>query len=209
MWQVLRSELASQNFEIITVGCDAKGAEVEREFIEIANAEYPCLIDTKFVVTELYNTRNVPALFWIDESGRIVRGNDPAYMTRRDPETGIRTPNERYIDVVRNWVKNGAESIYVTSNDVTQERLGASDESNQQAMAHFRLGVHLDSHGHHPEAVEQFKAALTLKPDNWNYRRQAYNLGNADEYGMTMQEAMQSVGPMYAVALQLPDAPKT
>lgn len=208
MWQVLRSELADQNFEIITVGCDAKGAEVEREFIEVANPEYPCLIDPNFVVAELYNTRNVPALFWIDERGWIVRGNDPAYMTRRDPETGVRTPNERYMDVVRDWVKNGAQSVYVTPREETQSRIGSSDESNQQAMAHFRLGVWLDSHGHHPEAVAQFKAALELKPDNWNYRRQAYNLGNADEYGMTMQEAMQSVGPMYAVPLQLPDAPK-
>ena len=208
MWQVLRSELASQNFEIITVGCDAKGLEVEREFIDAANPEYPCLIDTTFVVAELYNTRNVPALFWIDERGWIVRGNDPAYMTRRDPETGVRTPNERYMDVVRDWVKNGAQSIYVTPPDETQSRIGSSDESNQQAMAHFRLGVHLDSHGHHAEAVEQFKQALALKPDNWNYRRQAYNLGNADEYGVTIQEAMQSVGPMYAVPLQLPDAPK-
>lgn len=207
MWQVLRSELAGQNFEVITVGCDAKGAEVEREFIDAANPDYPCLIDTTFLVAELYNTRNVPALFWIDERGWIVRGNDPAYMTRRDPDTGTRTPNERYMDVVRDWVKNGSKSIYVTPPDETQNRIGSSDQSNQQAMAHFRLGVYLDARGHHAEAVAQFKAALELKPDNWNYRRQAYNLGNADEYGMTMQEAMQTVGPMYAVGLQLPDAP--
>ena len=207
MWQVLRSELHDQGFEVITVGCDVRGAEVEREFIEVAHPEYPCLIDPKFVVAELYNTRNVPALFWIDEGGRIVRGNDPAYMTRRDPETGVRTPNERYMDVVRDWVRNGSESIYLTPDDETQRRVGSSDESNQQAMAHFRLGVYLEGHGHHAEAVAQFKQALALKPDNWNYRRQAYNLGSADEYGLTMQEAMQTVGPMYAVTLQLPDPP--
>lgn len=149
----------------------------------------------------------MPALFWIDEGGRIVRGNDPAYLTRRDPETGERTPNERYLEVVRDWVRNGAKSIYVTSREETQSRIGSSDDSNQQAMAHFRLGVYLNEHGHHEEAVAQFKQALALKPDNWNYRRQAYNLGSADEYGLTMQEAMQTVGPMYAVPLQLPDPP--
>lgn len=180
---------------------------MEREFIEVAQPQYPCLIDQKFVVAELYNTRNVPALFWIDEGGRIVRGNDPAYLTRRDPETGVRTANERYLNVVRDWVRNGSESVYLTPDDETRRRVGSSDESNQQAMAHFRLGIYLERHGHHAEAVAQFKEALALKPDNWNYRRQAYNLGSAGEYGLTMQEAMQTVGPMYAVALQLPDPP--
>jgi tetratricopeptide (TPR) repeat protein len=95
----------------------------------------------------------------------------------------------------------------VTQPAETQRRVGSSDDANDQAMAHFRLGVYLDRHGHHGEAVTQFKQALALKPENWNYRRQAYNLGSADEYGMTMQEAMQAVGPMYAVPLELPDPP--
>lgn len=198
-----------QNFEVITVGCDVRGAEVEREFIEAANPKYPSLIDPQFVVAELYNTRNVPALFWIDETGQIVRGNDPAYLTRRDPDTGQRTVVERYLNVIRDWVRNGPASIYLTPDAETRSRIGASDDANQQAMAHFRLGAYLDRHGHHEEAVAQFKQALALKPDNWNYRRQAYNLGNADEYGMTIQEATQAIGPMYAVSLQLPDPPAT
>jgi tetratricopeptide (TPR) repeat protein len=158
-------------------------------------------------VPELYNTRNVPAVFWIDEAGTIVRGNDPVYAMPRNRETGERTVNERYLEAVRDWVRNGPSSIYVTEAAETQQRVGSSDEANQQAMAHFRLGTYLEEHGHHEQAVLQFKRALELKPENWNYRRQAYNLGSADEYGMTMQEAMQNVGPMYAVPLQLPEPP--
>ncbi len=40
---------------------------------------------------ELYNTRNVPAVFWIDETGVIVRANDPIYIQRRNRETGETT----------------------------------------------------------------------------------------------------------------------
>lgn len=205
MWQALRDELREQNFEIITVGCDVRGAEVEREFIEAAHSQYPSLIDPRFVVAELYNTRNVPAVFWIDERGWIVRGNDPIYVTRRNRETGETTINERYLEGVRDWVRNGPKSRYVTPRAETQRRVGSSDESNQQAMAHFRLGVYLEGHGHHAEAVAQFKRALELKPDNWNYRRQAYNLSSADEYGLSMQEAIQTVGPMYPMPLELPE----
>lgn len=194
---------------MITVGSDVKGAEVEREFIEAAKPEHPSLLDPTFIVPELYNTRNVPAVFWIDEDGWIVRGNDPVYVVRRNRETGESTINERYLEAVRDWVRNGASSAYLTSQAETQRRVGATDEANDQAMAHFRLGVYLDRNGHHEEAVAQFKAALALKPENWNYRRQAYNLGNADEYGITMQEAIQQVGPMYAMPLELPEVPRT
>ncbi len=186
-----------------------KGAEVEREFIEAAKPEHPSLLDPRFIVAELYNTRNVPAVFWIDEEGWIVRGNDPVYAVRRNRETGETTINERYLEAVRDWVRAGPASAYLTPSTETQRRVGSSDEANQQAMAHFRLGVYLDRHGHHEQAVAQFKSALELKPDNWNYRRQAYNLGSADEYGMTMQEAMQTVGPMYAMPLELPEVPST
>jgi tetratricopeptide (TPR) repeat protein len=184
-----------------------RGADAERELIEAAHPRHPSLIDRQFVVPELYNTRNVPAVFWIDESGTIVRGNDPVYITRRNRETGETTINERYLSAVRDWVRNGAESRYLTPSAETQRRVGTSDDVNEQAMAHFRLGIHLDGQGHHEAAVEQFKRALELKPDNWNYRRQAYNLGSADEYGMTMQEAMQAIGPMYAMPLELPEPP--
>lgn len=192
---------------MIAVDCDVKGAAVAREFIEPAHAEHPSLLDVKFVTPELYNTRNVPAVFWIDEGGWIVRGNDPVYMVRRNRETGEATVNERYKDAVRDWVRNGPKSEYLTPMSETQDRVGSTDEANDQAMAHFRLGTWLEEHGHHPEAVAQFKQALELKPDNWNYRRQAYNLSSADEYGLTIPEAIQSVGPMYAKPLQLPEPP--
>jgi hypothetical protein len=158
-------------------------------------------------VPELYYTLNVPAIFWIDEKGWIVRGNDPVYASRRNRETGEVTVNERYLEAVRDWVRNGAQSIYVTPSAETQRRVGSSDDANRQAMAHFRLGTYLEQQGRHPEAVAQFKSALELKPDNWNYRRQAYNLGNADEYGLTIPEAIQTVGPMYAMPLELPEPP--
>lgn len=206
VWQALREELTDQNFEVIAVACDVKGAEAAGRFIEEANPSYPCVIDQRHVVPELYNTRNVPAVFWIDEDERIVRGNDPVYASRRNRETGETTINERYLDAVRDWVRNGPSSIYVTPPGVTGSRIGESDEANAQAMTHFRLGVYLEQQGHHAEAVAQFKRAHELKPENWNYKRQAWNLGNIEQdYGTTMQDAIRESGiPMYP-PLELPE----
>jgi hypothetical protein len=207
VWQALREELHDQNFEIVTVDADVKGAEVARQWIDAAHPEHPSLLDERHVVPELYNTRNVPAVFWIDESGTIVRGNDPVYITQRNRETGETTVNERYLDGVRDWVRNGPASVYVTEATETRRRVGSSDPANEQALAHFRLGVYLDRQGDHDAAVVQFRVAHALKPDNWNLRRQAWNLGDAErDYGSPAADQMRNGPPRYP-PLELPDVP--
>jgi tetratricopeptide (TPR) repeat protein len=157
------------------------------------------------VVAELYNTRNVPAVFWIDEAGRIVRANDPVYIRRTNRETGKVTINERYLDGVRDWVRRGAASRWVTDAVETARRMGAPDAANAQALAHFRLGVYLHEQGRAEEAIAQFKRAHELKPENWNYKRQAWNLGDAQrDYGTNVMEAIRGPIPFYP-PLQLPD----
>ena len=205
VWQDLREELKDKNFEIVTVACDSKGPDASRPFIEAAHPKHPTLLDPQHLVPELYNTRNVPAVFWINETGRIVRANDPIQVTRRDRETGETTLNDRYLDAVRSWVRDGDASTYVADASDNHRRIGESDVANAQAMAHFRLGLYLEDQGHHAEAVAQFKQAHELKPENWNYKRQAWNLGDMEgDYGTTRQEAFSSGIPMRP-PLELPD----
>ena len=156
---------------------------------------------------ELYNTRNVPAVFWIDETGVIVRANDPIYIQRRDRETGETTVNAQYLAAVRDWVQMGPDSIYVTPAEETTRRMGAHDPENAQGNAHFRLGVYLHEQGHGDAAIAQFKQAHELKPDNWNYKRQAWALADIEQdYGMTRREAFSGDIPLYP-PLDLPDPP--
>jgi tetratricopeptide (TPR) repeat protein len=181
------------------------GREAGQQFIDAAKPTHPSLIDENFVVAGLYNTKNVPAAFWIDEAGAIVRANDPIYIQRRNRETGETTINERYLNALRDWVAKGPASVYVTPPDETTRRLGEPDADNELAMAHFRLGSYLSQAGHKDAAVQHFKRAHALKPDNWNYKRQAWNLGNIEQdYGTTFQQEMQKGIPFYP-PLQMPD----
>ncbi|MBI4201831.1 MAG: hypothetical protein HY532_01780 [Chloroflexi bacterium] len=190
VWQAIREELAAKAFEVITVAEDTKGAEAAARYIQAANPTHPSLVDPTHVVAELYNTRNVPAVFWIDEEGRIVRANDPAFAVRRNPETGESMPNQPYLDALRNWADKGADSPYLHNEDTVSSRIGQQDWADVQAMAHFRLGTYLYQQGDEQAAVAQFKQAHALKPNNWNYKRQAWNLGDAQkDYGVNAQEA--------------------
>jgi hypothetical protein len=194
------------------------------------------LLDPAHVVAERYGTKNVPAGIWIDEGGQIVRPAEVAYARVRPAPGAEPVPHERYLNALRDWVEHGPQSIFALPRptSVPAERRtqgdGADDaraaasvrqggqggqsgartaptEADAEAVANFRLGVYLFEQGHGDEAVPYFKRAHALRPDNWNYKRQAWNLGDAErDYGTTFQEEIRKVGPLYE-PLDLPDPP--
>lgn len=207
VWQELREELKHKNFEVITVGCDVKGAAAEEQWIRAANPTHPSLIDERHLVPELYNTRNVPTTVWINEDGQIVRFDEGIYLRRRNRETGEFTVTERYLNALRDWAAKGSASGYVLSAEEAQARLRQPATEDAQATVHFRLGAYLVQQGHAAEAVAHFKQAHALKPENWNMKRQAFNLGNPEQdYGTTMQQETQ-IRPSY-VPLDMPALPE-
>jgi hypothetical protein len=176
---------------VLTVASDAKGRTAVEPFITAAGQQHPSVIDDKLRVAELYDVRNVPSAFWIDESGRMVRAGDPIYAQRRKRETGEVTVNNEYLDAVRDWVVNGPESRYLMDQKRLESRLPAVDFDDVSAAASFHLGTYLALHGHPEEALVHFKRAHALRPENWTYKRQAWNLGDIErDYGTTFQEAI-------------------
>src|SRR5712692_12127347 len=109
----------------MTVAVDAKGAVAAEPFMTAARQQHPSLLDDKLRVAELYDVRNVPAAFWIDENGRMVRANDPIYAQRRNRETGEVTINQGYLDAVRDWVAKGPASAYTMDAKRLESRLAA------------------------------------------------------------------------------------
>ena len=210
MWQALWEELKDKNFEVVTVACESKGAAAALPFVQAAKQQHPSLLDEHHVLPELYNTKNVPAAFWIDEQGMIVRANDPIYAQRRNFQTGEAVTNTKYLDAVRDWVAKGSKSLYLQAADSVQAHTGRQTWEDVQAMAFFRLGLYLYQHGHAREAIAHFKRAHALRPNNWNYKRQAWNLGNLEQdYGVkNFMEAMKAPDsqPFYP-PLELPDPP--
>jgi hypothetical protein len=176
---------------VLTVATDAKGRTAVEPFITAAGQQHPSLIDDKLRIAELYDVRNVPSAFWIDESGRMVRAGDPIYAQRRNRETGEVTVNNEYLDAVRDWVANGPKSRYLMDQKRLESRLPAVDFDDVAAAASFHLGTYLALHGHPEEALVHFKRAHALRPENWTYKRQAWNLGDIErDYGTTFQEAI-------------------
>jgi hypothetical protein len=186
VWQQLFDSLKTQDFMIVAIAEESRGAEHARQWIEQANAQYWCLIDTEHRVADLYGMVNVPQAVWIDEARRIVRPPENAGSTDHfrlmDRSTRTLAPEhvaarqaarEAYLDAVRDWVLTGR---YALPGDAARERLPRITPEIALAQAHFRLGVWLQQHGREAEAAAHLTEASRLHPDSWNIWRQAADL---------------------------------
>lgn len=199
MWQALREELHPRGLEIVTVGMDAAGPEACRPHIEAAHPTHPSLIDRHHVVAELFGVFNIPVGVWIDERGYLVRPAEQAQPREGAAEGRFRPidglPDRmndilaeaskiradlRYVSMLRDWVENGADSPYAMSPDEVVARSAPRDLTVAEGQAHFALGTYLWEHDDRVGAEEHWRAAHTLVPDNFSYKRQAWSLAAGD-----------------------------
>ncbi len=195
VWQALYEELRDQGFVVITVAMDSGGADDVRQWIEPARPTHPSLIDVRHLVAELYGWVNVPSNAWIDEEGRIVRPNDPGFAgeyfrNMMEPDFDFKAmmadygrTRDRYLDAVRDWVANGPASRWALSEDEVRTRLGTQDADHARASAWFRLGTLLHEQARRDDAQAAFAEAKRLRPESWNFKRQAWHLEEAGKSG--------------------------
>jgi hypothetical protein len=207
VWQELRAELHPQGLGIVTVALDLAGADAAGPWIDMAHPEHPALIDQAHLLDELLGVVNVPSGVWIDEQGVIVRPPEPAFPGRAvlaelklPPEAPprivemmtesakIRIEPERYAAALRDWVARGADSPYALAPDEVVARSAPRPAEVSRASASFELGQNLHRAGQPQAAVRWFREAHRLQPQNWTYKRQAWELvdpilqGPSEEY---------------------------
>jgi len=207
VWQALRDELHSQGVEVVTVALDVD-PEAARPYIEEAKPEHPSLIDKAHVVDELFGVVNVPNGVWIDEAGMIVRPAEPAHPGRNPvtesfrtidistvpPDVAevltearkIRSDPDAYVAMLRDWAEHGSASRYALTPEEVVRRSRPRGVEEATAAAHFELGERLHNDGDHAAAIPHWREAHRLDPDNWTYRRNAWNFEDPGRQGRTL-----------------------
>jgi hypothetical protein len=193
-WQTLYEELKGKNLEILSVAQDTGGVKDAAPWITKANPQYTALIDQTQLVTRLFDMVNVPTAVWIDEKGKIVRPNETAYVDNRFKVfTGMEA--SEYLAAVRDWATNGEKSPYVLSESELRARLAPQKEEHALAAAEFALAEFLSHTNRGQDAIAHYKEAQRLNPDNWNYKRQAWALTDAErDYGTNFGKEVQKLG---------------
>jgi hypothetical protein len=217
----MRTRLHPRGLEIVTVALDVD-ADAARPFIESAKPEHPSLIDQAHVCDELFGFVNVPNGVWIDEAGVIVRPSEAAHpgsnpftesfrtmdLSTVPPDIAdvlrearkIKTDPEQYVAMIEDWVEHGAPSRYALTPDEVIARSATRSTVEATAAAEFELGQHLHRAGDHAAAIPHWREAHRLFPDNWTYKRQAWNFedpvrqGHTDVYDSSWYEDIQKLG---------------
>jgi len=201
VWQALRTELQPLGVEVVTVALDVD-PEAARRFIERAEPEHPSLIDRAHLVDELFGISNVPNSVWIDEEGVIVRPVEVSNVQKSaiasgkiDPKslppklrkliTGIKYDHEAYIAALRDWALKGAKSTWALEPHEVIARSTPRSAETARAAAHFELGEHLHRLGEVEAAQRHWREAHRLAPENWTYKRQAWQLVDPGAQGPT------------------------
>jgi hypothetical protein len=204
VWQALYAELAPNGFLPIAVAFDSAGNAAAEPWIKAANPTYPCVIDRRHIVAELFDMVNVPNAVWIDENGKIVRPSEPAgssdafrkmdhttFAIPPDALAELQAKRSAYLDAIRDWVNQGAASKFALSEEEAVRRMHTPSDDHVRAAANFRLGEYLVESGYPQDAQKYFAEAKRLRPESWNYKRQAWAL----------EDPMKAGGPEFWAAV--------
>ncbi len=160
----MRTELAPQGFELLSVAMDTAGAAAAAPFAQ--GVDFPVVVDQAHLLGELFGVVNVPSGIWVDEDGTVVRPPETAYPARPtfadldldDPAVRSRLPDsavarlrmvqpelarmrlqpEAYVAALRDWVALGSASRYALSAQEVLERSAPRPLSEAQAAAALR-----------------------------------------------------------------------
>lgn len=197
VWQAIRETYKDQNFELVTVGFDALGADGCRPFIEAANPSHPALIDRHHLLASLYGFVNIPQAIWINEDFKLVRpvegappppADEPPPPPELPPElpsrmmeimgeaAKIKADPEAYHAGIKDWIEKGDASEFALSPDEVIERSTPRSADESLGHAHFEMACELEQRGQHDLAIQHFQQAHKLVPDSWTFRRQAWSL---------------------------------
>ena len=157
--------------------------EDARPWIEAAAPTHPSLVDTGYVLADLYNIVNVPTVVWIDESGTVVRPNDVMYAT--DTFTSVHgIEAAASLAAVRSWVRDG---VALEAAEVRALQ-ALPTESDQLARAEFTLARWLLDRGRTEAAERHFARAGELAPHDFTIRRGSMPMRGIDSMGPAFWE---------------------
>ena len=112
----------------------------------------------------------------------------------------IKSDPEQYVAMIDDWVEHGAESRYALAPDEVVRRSAPRGDDEARAAAEFELGQWLHRAGDHAAAIPHWRNAHRLYPDNWTYKRQAWNFedpmrqGHTDAYDSSWYEDIKKLG---------------
>ena len=151
---------------MLAVAIDFQGVAKARPFVEEAKASYPNVVDAENVLGLLFGFKAVPNALFIDEAG-IIRYTKFGGFDIRNPE---------YRQLADGFATSPSLAALKTEAEV------ASGFESNEALALFRTGLAEYKAGNSDAALQEWRQAAALEPDNWIIRKQVWAIENPERF---------------------------
>ena len=168
VWQqIYESEaLSDNNIEILSVAMDVQGADAARPFVDNAGATFETVVDRENILGQQYRFKAIPNGYLINSDGTVEY--------RRLGGFDIRRAETRQI--VEDWIDRPAAPAAETP------EVDAMGDEHDQANSLFRQGEAAYRTGDAARAIELWRRAVELEPDNFIIRKQIWALENPEKF---------------------------
>ncbi len=143
-----------------------------------------------------------PAFPWVPRppSDELLASLPPLLAEMLREAQKIEIDPEPYLAALRDWVARGPDSRFALSEAEVVARSAPRDPDRARAAACFELAQRLWRSGHADDAVPWFRQAHALAPENWTYKRQAWQFadpfqGPSEQYDSDWLTEVRKVGP--------------
>lgn len=154
---------------LISIAIDAQGASVVRPWHDAANADFVTLVDSQNTLGTHYNLKAIPYGVMIDEFGRLVKA-----------PFSIDVKNQKTLEMLEDWLSIPDYNAKLLQDMEPLNELNG--KTSTEAAARFQLGLVLLDLGKKEEAVEEWRKALALDPQNWIIHKQIWAVEHPDKF---------------------------
>jgi hypothetical protein len=162
-WQHLYPRLANK-INFLSIAIDAQGPDVVKPWVELAQATFTTLVDQQNALPDSIGFNAVPTLLLFNADRRLVFG-PISFDIRR----------EGMAEAILAWATGQG-----ISGALAKERMGQANPG--EAAALFREGQTLFEQGDQAGALQRWRQARDLAPQNWLIRKQIWAVEHPDRF---------------------------
>ncbi len=162
------AEHRGNDFEIVSIAMDVQGAAAAKPWVQKAAVSFTALIDHEARLAARFSLNYVPFSILIDETGRMVRGPQPANVA----------DDARRAELTA-WIERGAAALNEPSGGSMPKKGAFADD---EAELRFCRAALLLRTGRIGEAAVQLRRALNRDPANWIIHKQIWAIEHPDRF---------------------------
>lgn len=169
-WQTFYNEHQDDDFEILSVAVDGRGADVVKPFVE--GTPFTTVVDEENRLAHHFGFKVVPNGIFVDENGTI-----------RMVKERFEVSNEDHVKAVEQLVRGEVEKVVFDENGDGET---SSDMQEELAQTKYKLGVEYARSGKKDEALKELDEALRLDPENFLIRKQRWYIRHPEKFSPTI-----------------------